>query len=432
MKLGFKKYGIFLLFIDIILWTTMASTPLTEQLGTPVILLQIFSALLYFPFGVIILWKLVQDLRDLRKNWLNGIYYLFAAYYCVLTVIRFINGMEAKESIYYAVVIIGSLALYLQIHDGRLAMDREAYSLNFRWILIFMIGYKIIATILATGAFGIPRIIGNPPVNNLYSTSVLTILLPFMVDSLRKQKENKITVEAILLYLAIILMATCLSRAIFFLSALVLAGLFVVKITDFVLVKRTAIVVLCAVLTVGVLAAADVGNVRYALYREIGLFGAPAVDPTDPSETVPDDKEDVYEQIERSDDMRSELLKLGIAEAGKNPLFGTGDLYYTYDLGYKTMEQTAHNFLVEAIVSFGAVGTLMLAAILLLILKNCGLLAGALRKNWQDRIYCMAAICYYFVFGLVQPSVFNTLLCPVFLVVLAYYGTVLIQSHSDQ
>ena len=131
MKLGFKKYGIFLLFIDIILWTTMASTPLTEQLGTPVILLQIFSALLYFPFGVIILWKLVQDLRDLRKNWLNGIYYLFAAYYCVLTVIRFINGMEAKESIYYAVVIIGSLALYLQIHDGRLAMDREAYSLNF-------------------------------------------------------------------------------------------------------------------------------------------------------------------------------------------------------------------------------------------------------------------------------------------------------------
>ena len=432
MKLGLKKYGIFLLFIDIILWTTMASTPVTEQLHTPLILLQIFSALLYFPFGVIILWKLMQDLKGLRKNWLNAVYYLFAVYYGILTVFRFVSGMEAKESLYYAVVIMGALALYLQVRDGRIEMDQDAYRINFRCILVFMIGYKMIATVLATGALGFPRIIGNPPVNNLYSTSVLTMLLPFMVDSLRNQKEKKITVEAVLLYFSIILIATCLSRAIFMLSALVLVGVFIVKITDAVLVKRTVLVVLCAVLTVGVLAAADVGNVRYALYREIGLFSAPPVESTDPSETDPDGMGDVHDQIERSDDMRSELLSRGIAEVRKNPLFGTGDLYYTYDLGYKTMEQTAHNFLVESLVSFGAFGTLMLALILFLILRECGLFAGAIRNNLQDRVHCLACICYYFVFGIVQPSVFNTLVCPIFLIVLGYYGTVLGRSHSDQ
>jgi len=138
------------------------------------------------------------------------------------------------------------------------------------------------------------------------------------------------------------------------------------------------------------------------------------------------DPSEALDQIGRSDAMRSELMKQGIAEVWKNPIFGTGNLYYTYDLGYKTMEQTAHNFIIESLVCYGIVGTVMIALLLLAILRQCGFFRKECIKNWRIWASIILVSLYYFAFGMVQPSVFNTLVCPVFFVAITYYGDLLL------
>jgi len=442
MKAAIKKYSILLLFVYLTVWASLASTPLTELFRPPLMLSRVYSLMLYLPFAAVILWKLVQDTKRSSVNLVNAAYYLFACYYAVLTAYRFFNSMEIKENIYYSVVLFGSVALFLQIRDRRLDMEEDDYRMNFTGILLYMVVYKIIATMLSVDMFGIPRLIGNPPVNNLYSTSMLIMLFPFMVDGL---KANKFRLNWLLLCSSLVLAAICKSRAIVFLMMAVLAILVICNLRDRYVFKRLGAAIICAVLIIGIMAMLDMGEVRYALNRELGLFSQqntqPALsNPTAPMDitqdaqqqntqpalsnpTAPTDiTQDPQNQIQKSDIMRGDLVQQGIKQVKQNLLFGTGDLYYPYDLGYMVLQQTPHNFLLESLVCYGLIGTAIIALLLISMLFDVGFFKCKKPTCWREKTSMLVVIGYFFALGMVQPSVYNTMLCPLFTVIIAYYG----------
>ena len=425
-----KKYALVFLFVYISLWTALASTPMNEVIAFPTIANQLFSLLLYVPFLAVILWKFWSDLKDFKLHFVNIIYYLFAFYYVALSGYRLVAGMEVKESIYHAVTLLGSFALFMQIYDGHYQISRENFSQNLLGIGVFMAVLKLIISFLEGGFFSLS------PLNNLYSTSVLVMLLPVLFAGFREHKGVRGMLYWATFSLSVLLIMICSSRAITLLSMGILGVLMLFtfrKVIDF---GKFVAAVLCAALLVGLMGVCNIGLVRRSLYREFGFrwpVSNSAVQNPDEEEMESPEMTDeelmqsvIDAQINTSDNMRGELLQRGIREFKKSPVFGTGDLYYTYDMGYKNMEQTAHNFLVECLVCYGMIGTLMIAALVLGMLIGCGLFKKFKWAELSNRIYLLLSMCHYFALGCVQPSVFNTFLCPLFALLLAYYGSLIL------
>ncbi len=447
----FRKYSLFFLVFFISIWVSLASTSLNEQFRFSPLANQVFTLLLYLPFFLIILWKVISDCFAFHVTKFNILYYIFGVYYVALSAYRFLSGGEVKEGIYYAVVLFGAFSLHALIIDKKLNLSNEDFSHNLFAILTYIVLYKVAVTFMEENVFG------NPPINNLYSTSMLALLLPFMVSGLHEKKGLKTKFCGALCCLSLVLILTCSSRAVVLLSAAVLIGLLLTFITSATVIKWMAVSFVSSLVLVSVLAGLNVGKVRYSLYREFnisfvlsdkdtpttppsGTTSTTVTDsPTEPStQTQPEPSNpnnqlsnDTQEQINRSDAMRAALIKQGIQEVKKNFLFGTGDLYYTYDMGYKTMEQTAHNFLIECLVCFGLIGTLMIFALLLSLLIDFGFFSKKGIKNYKQWMFIVLICFYYFAFGMAQPSVFNTLVCPTFVMVITYHGRLLCPDKSN-
>ena len=355
-----KKYPLVYLFIYITTWTALASTPMNEIFHFPTIANQMFSLLLYVPFGVIIAWKLWSDVKSFHLHLVNIIYYLFAFYYAVISAYRLVNHMEVKETVYHAVTLLGSFALFLQIYDGHYKLSKEVFFRNLIGIGLFMAAVKLIITFLEGNFFSLS------PLNNLYSTSVLVMLLPVLFAGFREHKGMLGTVCWVLFGASVLLIMICSSRAITLLAIGILGVLMLFTLRKPANLVKFLSAILCAAIVVALMGVCNIGLVRRSLYREFGIrwpvSSSGQHDPENMDSPELSDEElmqsIIDEQIGNSDNMRSALLQQGIQEFKNNPVFGSGDLYYTYDLGYKTMEQTAHNFLVECRVCYGIIGTL--------------------------------------------------------------------------
>ena len=422
-----KKHALVLLFVYISLWTALASTPMNEVIPFPTIANQLFSLLLYVPFLAVILWKLWSDLKDFKIHFINIIYYLFAVYYVALSAFRLVANMEVKESIYHAITLLGSFALFLQLYDRRCLLSGESFSRNLMGIGIFMAVLKLIISFLEGGFFSLS------PLNNLYSTSVLVMLLPVLFAGFREHKGLRGVIYWSTFSLSVLLIMICSSRAITLLSIAILGVLMLFTFKKPVDLGKFLAAILCAAILVTLMGVCNIGLVRRSLYREFGIrwpvSSSQQQDPDQEEMETPELSEEekmIEAQINTSDNMRGELLQQGIREFKKSPIFGTGDLYYTYDMGYKTMEQTAHNFLVECLVCYGIIGTLMIAALVVGMLFGCGLFRKLKWSELSNRVYLLLVMFHYFALGCVQPSVFNTMLCPLFAILLAYYGRLIL------
>lgn len=428
-----KKNALVLLFVYISLWTALASTPMNEVIPFPTIANQLFSLLLYVPFLAAILWKLWSDLKDFKLHFVNIVYYLFAVYYVALSAFRLVAGMEVKESIYHAVTLLGSFALFLQLYDRRCLLSGEAFSRNLMGIALFMAVLKLIISFLEGGFFSLS------PLNNLYSTSVLVMLLPVLFVGFREHKGLRGVIYWSTFCLSVLLIMICSSRAITLLSIAILGVLMLFTLKKPLDLGKFLAAILCAAILVTLIGVCNIGLVRRSLYREFGIrwpvSSSQQQDPNQEEMESPDLSEEelihtiIDAQINNSDNMRGELLQRGIREFKKSPIFGTGDLYYTYDMGYKTMEQTAHNFLVECLVCYGIIGTLLIAALVVGMLIGCGLFRKFKWAELPNRVYLLLVMFHYFALGCVQPSVFNTMLCPLFAILLAYYGRLILPAR---
>lgn len=446
-----KKYSLFLFILNLVFWTSLSSTNVQEIFQFSATTCQILSLFLYLPFAAVFIWKIIDDIRGFKKTPFNFLFYLFVSYYFILSVVRLFLHYEVKENAYFIITLLGSIALYCQFADHRISLSIDEIKKNFIYIFGFTCIYKAIFTVFATGMFGVPRIFGNPPINNLYSTSVLVLLLPFVIDLVKDQKRFSFR-NVLLLLGALVLIALCNSRAIVILAFAIFFVLIIINIKKPALFLRCLFTFLCMVLIVGTMAVCKVKTVDYSLNRVLGslisleedvIQEQPTPEPSappaqeqsslnepaqeltpqpTPNESFTQNNDTSDEQIKKSDSMRSDLLNQGITEVKKNILFGTGDLFYSYDMGYKVMEQTAHNFIVETLVSVGIIGFLLIALIILMMLIKGNFFKGIFSHEWQTKIAAFLAIIYYFAFGMVQPSVYNTLVCPIFFFVVYYYA----------
>ena len=414
----------------------MASTPMNELFSFPKIAAQAFSLLLYVPFLILVLWKFCSDLKCLKLHFTNIVYYLFAIYYVILSGYRLVTHAEVKEGIYYSIVLLGAFALFLHIRDKKTTIPTQLFRKNVAMIAFYMIALKLLISFLEGNVFSLA------PINNLYSTSMLVMLLPFLFTGFKDNTGKKELLYWVAFFLAIALIMICSSRAITLLTFAILGVLFLFTLKSWKCAVKFLCALLCSALLVTLLAAGNVGLVRRSLYREFGLMWPNESGSTQEyqydeltGEPILDEDEvqaSIDSQVGRSDSMRSDLQNLGIQEFKKNPVFGTGDLYYTYDMGYKTMEQTAHNFIIECLVCYGVVGTIGIFLMLVGMLCQCGLIRKFRLKDITYRVFVLLVMFHYFALGMVQPSVFNTLLCPLFALLLAYYGRLILPEAQQK
>ena len=111
------------------------------------------------------------------------------------------------------------------------------------------------------------------------------------------------------------------------------------------------------------------------------------------------------ELVSTSDSMRMELWKQALETIREYPLLGTGKLTTSVFVSGRYIDQSAHNFLLEMLVCYGAVGTVLylgaLICMFFIVLKRC--------KGTAKGI-CTLILVLYGVFSFMQPTFVSYLL----------------------
>ena len=98
----FKHYDCFhfsLIFLVHIVLNALSSHWVQELIHSPMSIVRIMTVFIYLPFFAFILCKFISDIKDkVLFNRINLIYYLFCAYYAIVSVWRFFNHGEVKET----------------------------------------------------------------------------------------------------------------------------------------------------------------------------------------------------------------------------------------------------------------------------------------------------------------------------------------------
>ncbi len=112
-----------------------------------------------------------------------------------------------------------------------------------------------------------------------------------------------------------------------------------------------------------------------------------------------------------SDNVRSEIWKMGLQQFSRSPLFGTGILAFDFDFGYYKAHQSAHNFLIELLMSYGVIGTILYGKLVYLIFRFC-----TPRKPYIRLV--LLTFASYLGFSLVEPTFTERIILFVFLLVI--------------
>lgn len=429
MKKILNEYKLFFVFLFISLWSSLHSSGVNRAFALPMTLNRIFTLLMYLPFILFITWKLLSDIQQRKLSPASWVYYGFAAYYALVSGYRLLNGMEVKESLYYSLLLFGSLAMYFQIRAGHMKMTRQEYLGNFLAIGSFMILFRLVDRLVFR------LFLPDAPINVNLTTGVNAILIPVLVEALcdRNTPKKQRLFSAAVLIGSYAVIWTSGSRAIFTLIAVITGVLLLVRITDKAGLIRLGAVLLCAAAIVGSMAAADIGRTRYFLVREMNLVIPAAPVQTSPTDgTAESPSQDLtqgssiqaatQEQISASDGMRADLINMGIEQIKLNPLFGTGDVLYPYAMSETYIPtQSSHNFIIESLICYGIIGTALLAVLFLMLIVDAHIFSKDNQLLWREKLSLLLTLVFFFGFAMVQPTVFSQFLCPVFAWLLASY-----------
>lgn len=422
-----KNKAFFLFFmVYISMLSTMTSTWVNRVLQWPILINQILTVFIYLPFVLMIIVKLVGDLKEYRsiiKRPIECIYYLFAFYYAIITGYRLLNGMEVKENLYYSIIFFGAIALYLLIRSKKIKISQSELVTNLLWVDIFFVLYRLIYCLVGV------HFIENPPVNINLTSGAVAILTPFVANWLINEcstKRDK-ALGWLILCSNIVVVLTTGARAIFYLVVVIVGVSFLCNLNNRKGLLRAVSAVLVGCLVVAFLAMANVGEVRYSIYRQTGLtisavniLDSSAENPSDSTEnSVDPQKQLAEEQFSRSDYMRKDLLQRGIEQVKLNPLLGTGDVAYECQIGDYKAIQSSHNFLIEAIICYGCIGLVIIAGLFITLIVDTKLFRRETRTKCKSKIVLILTVLFYFAFGFVQPTVFNYIICPLFVLIVA-------------
>lgn len=427
-----KKYWPTITFLYLVFFASITSTWVNEAFALPSAVTRFAVILVYAPPVVCVCWKAFLDLKEKNfikickeKDILNITFYLFAFYYAVVTAYRFLTGVEVKENLYYSLVFFGALAMYLLHRAGKLSCGKQGFSAN-----LFAIAAAIVICHSLYGAIGY-KIFSNPTINVNITSGIIVMLLPFLMCDFWKEDgawSKKIYKGGVCIAVLVVILATG-SRALFWLT---LVSIFVLAFCALAKKKhllKMAVATVCACLIFGTMLLTDVGNTRNFFCRETGISydvlfndGTTSDDPLPPTQagdappTTNNDK--VQQQVESSNYMRAELVKMGVAQIKANPWIGTGDVTYSYQLAERIFEQSSHNFIIEGLVCYGILGMLFVVVLFAGILFETQFFSKNIRKNWRSKVAFLLSAMIYFGFGMVQPTVFDVFMCPIFVLLI--------------
>lgn len=392
-----------------------------DWLNLPGIVSKIGALLLYLPFGLFILWKLVCDFKARKITLPLVTYYAFTGYYGVLTVFRFLNGMEVKENLYYTIILLGSISLFSLIRDKHIHVDRDTLYGDLTLVSAALMVYMGLFVLF------VKPIISYSPINEIAVGGSILLLMPAVVKQLwLSEKKSFWTVLCTLVlfgFASVVL--TLKSRVTFVIFLFEAAVLLCINLKKKRVLLRYAGALLGAVVLIAGLFALNVGQVRYAIYRETGFASAGMLgsDTQKPSEDIDSpDQQEALDQINRSDSMRADLLNMSLERVKKNVLFGTGDVFYSYVVGEETFEAPAHNFIFATLNCYGLVGLLLVAAMVVAILRQMQFFRFKDKNTLYPRLLFTLTLCMYFGEGMVQATVYDVLVMPIMFTVFGAFA----------
>lgn len=421
MKRFVKSKSMFILMAFLCTLLTFSATWVVELFDFSISVSRILAILVYLPFAGLAFIKVYSDIRHWRSALTvsNGFFYAFAAYYAGLLGYRILNNLEVKENLYYSLVFFGSISLYMLLRDRWTESKNQDAAVNLMWIALFFVVYRL--AYCTVGA----RFLEFSPINVNLTSGAVALLLPVLSHCLTVDilSRNQRILCWITMVGGIVVIATTGARALFWLSVITLG----VTLLSLIFAKKdwirlTTVVVAGCMIVVG-LCIGNVGRTRYAVYRETGIsisLSAPT-EPDNTDDVEPDDDQlAAQEQADASDQMRSELVAMGVEQIRMNPWFGTGDvLYITYPRPDFKAVQSSHNFLIEAIICYGIFGLIMIAGLFISLIGETGLFVKMGKEHRRTKIVLLLTLFFYFAFGFVQPTVFNPIICLLFVMAVA-------------
>ncbi len=388
-------------------WTVRA-------LEIPQIVNQALTLLEYLPFLGFALVKLILDIKSRKLTLFSKFYYGFIGYYAVLTGVRFFTGAEVKENLYSAIILIGSIAFFSLL--ATLSSKEDKFSLS-RIILIFSI--VLVVYWLVYNLF--IKSITYSPINEIAMGVSFLLLIIALVSGLKggSKLENRLTFAA--LFCMTVFCMTLASRVVLFILMFELVALLIINIKNKDVWKKLLACVLSAVAVVSILFALNVGDVRYAVYRELNIgISDSQTNPNSPHKPSKE-QQSAAQQVEASDNMRHALSEMNMKEIKKNVLFGTGKTLFSYSTATEDFNVLAHNFILTTLSGFGLVGLVLLAILVIVLLKDLIITKWKNTKSAAARLSLLLTFVSFFGVGLVQASVYDMLILPIMFVIVAMF-----------
>lgn len=407
---------------------TITSRWIVSWIGVPEAVTKIATILLYLPFVVFICWKAIVDLKTRTVNVSIIAYYAFLVYYGALVIYRYFGGMEVKENLYYTLILLGSISLFSIICNNKTLADARSLCSNVCFFSIFLLIYRILFVLC------IKRHIYYSPINEIAIGGSIIILFPAVVKRLWESEGNTrwSALSMLSIFGLMVVVFTLSSRSSLFVM------LFELLCVAVLLFKRKRVwvkyvsAIIASVLFVLLLVVFDVGESRYAVYRETGW--AISTETTekstmDPS-NIPTPEQSASDQITRSDSMRNDLLRMSVEQVKANPLFGTGDVLFSYDVAGQTFEAPAHNFILATLNCYGLVGLLLLVILVFSILIRNRAFCIFDTCAQETRLLFLLTLVAYFGMGMVQATVYDMQIMPLMFIELAMFSQAIMWEYS--
>ncbi len=418
----FSKHICLWFLIGLFTLQIVTSRWMVAWLQIPGVASKVITLALYLPFLVFIALRFICDVKNKRFNLFNALYYSFFLYYCCLFVYRLFAGMEVKDNFYYTAICLGCFALFSLIVDGDIKIDGATLLKDLCIFSLVVIVYWVLFNVV------LKPYVYYSPINEIAIGGCITILFPACVRKLWDHSAGlrSAMFSMVLLSGLLLVIFTLGSRAIFVTVLGEAALLLLLCLKNKKVIAKYAMSVVLAVAVVAGLFALDVGEVRYAVYRETGFVASMDADsanrPNEGTQTRPSEQINAQEQIGRSDSMRADLSRMSIERIKENVLFGTGDVFYDYSVAGEVFAAPAHNFIFATMNCYGLIGLLLLMGLVVCTLFSIGAFWFRQKGKFRLRMLMFVTLIAFFGVGLIQATVYDMMVMPTMFIALAGYA----------
>lgn len=428
-----KKY--FLLIICIYVSIVYTSLKFMVDLGIPS---QVGTMMVYVPFIICSIGMMFATIQGCKKN--KGSYFkqntdrlilVIVVVYCLmLSLYRFIMQYNYMDGLHFAARIIGAFGVFYFTIDYVVKKQNIIKNLllfSFFLNVIIILDYIINKTFRQTTVLSNVLIVG----------SIVLLLDLNSAKYIRDEKDINIGFQIInnlniLITVGIIFLSG--SRTMLLMGASMLVFILISLIKNQKQLLWYGGTLILSFLLITFVFYIDFGDSRQIITKQLETISINIAEKevNQNSESILQESEvkdfEVPQQSINSptqqmsvdsDNMRKKLWQLGIEEVKKDLLLGTGNVYFEYTIAKGVVQQTSHNFIIESLIAFGLIGTVILIILVIYLfirlIKNKHILT-------YDKMLCGFLIIIVFGVSFFQQTLFNYMILLIsFLIVASIY-----------